>query len=116
MLGEEISSYHIDMGNIYPSLHRIQAMSFPSVVNIGSFLEYRKVCLFVFLNKKDTQSIICPFACLKVKVKSLSHVGLFAAPWTVAYQAPPSMGFSRQEYWNGVPLSSLTCKQGLGPG
>ena len=40
----------------------------------------------------------------KVKVKSLSHVWLFATPWTAAYQAPPSMGFSRQEYWSGVPL------------
>ena len=39
---------------------------------------------------------------LKVKVKSLSRVRLFATPWTVAYQAPPSMGFSRQEYWRGV--------------
>ena len=42
----------------------------------------------------------------KVKVKSLSHVRLFVTPWTVAYQAPPSMGFSRQEYWSGVPLPS----------
>ena len=39
----------------------------------------------------------------KVKVKSLSHVWLFETPWTVAYQAPQSMGFSRQEYWSGVP-------------
>ena len=39
----------------------------------------------------------------KVKVKSLSHVRLLATPWTAAYQAPPSMGFSRQEYWSGVP-------------
>ena len=39
-----------------------------------------------------------------VKVKSLSHVQLFAAPWTVAYQASPSMGFSRQEYWSGLPF------------
>ena len=38
-----------------------------------------------------------------VKVKSLSHLKLFATPWTVAYQAPPSMGFSRQECWSGVP-------------
>ena len=37
------------------------------------------------------------------EVKSLSHVRLFATPWTVAYQAPPSMGFSRQECWNGLP-------------
>ena len=42
----------------------------------------------------------------KVKVKSLSHVWLLATPWTAAYQAPPSMGFSKQEYWSGVPLPS----------
>ena len=42
----------------------------------------------------------------KVKVKSLSHVWLLATPWTAAYQAPPSMGFSRQQYWSGVPLPS----------
>ena len=42
----------------------------------------------------------------KVKVKLLSCVRLLAAPWTVAHQAPPSMGFSRQEYWSGVPLPS----------
>ena len=42
----------------------------------------------------------------KVKVKSLSLVQLLATPWTAAYQAPPSMGFSRQEYWSGVPLPS----------
>ena len=39
-------------------------------------------------------------------MKSLSHVWLFTTPWTAAYQAPPSMGFSRQEYWSGVPLPS----------
>ena len=43
---------------------------------------------------------------MKVKVKSLSHVRLFATPWTVAHQAPLSMGFSRQEYWSGLPFSS----------
>ena len=42
----------------------------------------------------------------KLRVKSLSRVRLFATPWTVAYQAPPSMGFSRQEYCNGLPFSS----------
>ena len=42
----------------------------------------------------------------KVKVKSLSHVQLSVTPWTAAHQAPPSMGFSRQEYWSGVPLPS----------
>ena len=42
----------------------------------------------------------------KVKVKSLSRARLLATPWTGARQAPPSMGFSRQEYWSGVPLPS----------
>ena len=42
----------------------------------------------------------------KVKVKSLSHVRLFVTPWTAAYQALPSMGFSRQAYWSGLPLPS----------
>ena len=51
----------------------------------------------------------------KVKVKLLSRVQLLATPWTEAYQAPPSMGFSRQEYWSGLPLPSPrleldTCK------
>ena len=40
----------------------------------------------------------------KVKVKLLSCVRLFATPWTAAYQGPPSVGFSRQEYWSGLPL------------
>ena len=44
----------------------------------------------------------------KVKVKLLSCVRLLVTPWTVAHQAPPSMGFSRQEYWSGVPLPSPT--------
>ena len=47
----------------------------------------------------------------KVKMKSLSRVQLLVTPWTAAYQAPPSMGFSRQEYWSGVALhmSSAPC-------
>ena len=44
----------------------------------------------------------------KVKAKSLSCVQFLATPWTAAFQAPPSMGFSRQEYWSGLPLPSLT--------
>ena len=44
---------------------------------------------------------------LKMKVKSLSRVWLVATPWTAAYQAPLSMGFSRQKYWSGLPLPSL---------
>ena len=51
--------------------------------------------------------IVSIYICsLKVKVKSLSHVRLFVTPWTIAYQAPPSMGFSRQECWSGLPFPS----------
>ena len=44
---------------------------------------------------------------MKVKVKSLSRVRLFETPWTVAYQASLSMGFSRQKYWSGVPMAVM---------
>ena len=43
---------------------------------------------------------------LLLLLSHFSHVRLFATPWAAAYQAPPSMGFSRQEYWSGVPLPS----------
>ena len=45
----------------------------------------------------------------KVKVKTLSRIRFLATPWTVAHQAPPSMGFSRQEYWSGVPFKWECC-------
>ena len=45
----------------------------------------------------------------KVKVKLLCRVWLLATPWTAAYQAPPSMGYSRQEYWSGLPFSTTDC-------
>ena len=48
----------------------------------------------------------CHFLLQCVKVKSLSRVQVSETPWTAAYQAPPTMGFSRQEYWSGVPLPS----------
>ena len=51
--------------------------------------------------------VFSPQCNVKVKVKSLSCVRLFVIPWTVAYQSPPSMGFSRQEYWSGLPCMPL---------
>ena len=55
-----------------------------------------------------TNSVFFQFSFfMKVKVKLLSRVRLFATPWTVARQAPLSMGFSRQECWSGLPFSSL---------
>ena len=49
----------------------------------------------------------CHFLLQCMKGKSLSRARLLATPWTAAYQAPPPMGFSRQEYWSGVPVPSL---------
>ena len=43
---------------------------------------------------------------VRSEAKELSRVRLFATPWIVAYHAPPSMGFSRQEYWSGLPFPS----------
>ena len=56
----------------------------------------------------------CHFLLQCMKVKSLSHVRLVATAWTAAYQAPLSMGFSRQEYWSGAPLPSLAKQLSLG--
>ena len=55
---------------------------------------------------------------MKVKVKSLSNVQLFVTPWTIAYQAPPSMGFTRWEYWSGLHflLQGIFLTQGSNPG
>ena len=70
------------------------------------------------LEKADKMDIKLPTSVGSLKkkseVKSLSHVSLFSTPWTVAHQAPPSMGFSRQKYWSGVPLRSelLNCDVG----
>ena len=66
----------------------------------------KKVYIYIY----NTYIFICNFLYLYVntesEVKSLSHVRLFATPWTVAYRAPQSMEFSRQEYWNGLPFPS----------
>ena len=61
-----------------------------------------------FFNMEFESRIIwsCTSESEKVKVKSLSRVRLFATPWTITYQAPLSMGFSRQEYWSGLPFPS----------
>ena len=62
------------------------------------------------LQARTLEWVAIPFSSAwkwKVKVKLLSPVRLFATPWIAAYQALPSMGFSRQEYWSGVPLPSL---------
>ena len=68
---------------------------------------WRRLLRIPWTARRSNQSIlkeIRPEYSLKVKVKSLSHVQIFATPWAVAYQAPPAMGFSRQEYWSGLPF------------
>ena len=69
------------------------------------FVQFKKILLLNF------RYIFVTGYKVKVKVKSLSHVRLFVTPWTVAYRAPLSMGFSRQECWSGLPFPSpIGCK------
>ena len=80
----------------------------PTFVNQGT-ASPRYVYMYIFYVKylsleKTWKSILYLKGIMKAKVKSLRCVWLFATPWTVVYQASPSMGFSRQEYWSGVPL------------
>ena len=65
-------------------------------------------CLVGAPQQMETQDDFLSWSGLWVSewVKSLSRVRLFATPWTVAHRAPPSMGFSRQEYWSGLPFPS----------
>ena len=66
------------------------------------------IVFFVSFSSISALSFMISFLLLtlKVKVKSLSCVQLFVTPWNVAHQAPPSMEFSRQEYWSGLPFPS----------
>ena len=75
------------------------------MTNLNSVLKSRDITLLT--NICIVEAMVFPgvmYGCEKVKVKSLSCVRLLATPWTAAYQAPPPMGFSRQEYWCGLPL------------
>ena len=76
--------------------HRRQPSRLPGILQVRT-LEWVAISRMHFFNAWNW----------KVKVKSLSCVRLLSTPWTAAYQAPPSMGFSRQEYCSGVPLPSL---------
>ena len=60
------------------------------------------------LQARTLEWVAISFSSARAKVKLLSRVRLLATSWTAAYQAPPSMGFSKQEYWSGVPLPSLS--------
>ena len=75
---------------------------FSCAPGFGVFISQSRINYQLF-NQLYIEHILC----LKwSEVKSLSRVWLFATPWTIAHQAPLSMGFSRQEYWNGLPFPS----------
>ena len=77
-----------------------------SIINLWEILH--KIVHYIPLPASGNYTLffLISWALLKVKVESLSHVWPFGTTWAVAYQAPPSMGFSRQEYWNGLPVLS----------
>ena len=77
---------------------------YASVINLYQFISFS-----TFLHMQHTLCVSGTDIENKksLGVKSLSCVQLFATPWTVAYQVPPSMGFSRQEYWSGLSFPSL---------
>ena len=82
------------------------------MTNLDSALKSKDITLLTKIRLvKATVFPVVMYGCeswtvKKVKVKSLSRVRLFVTPWTIAHQAPPSMGFSRQEPWNALPFPS----------
>ena len=111
------------------SIYLFFKYTFKNSINMKTGLKYQRKqifalrllfnSIFIFQNKIEYNSQCRRDTCVElsfhiqlgcftyVKMKLLSHVRLFATPWMVACQAPWSMGFSRQEYWNGLPFPSL---------
>ena len=85
-------SAHLGLGTIGPGIDKFFFL----------FCKLTGLLFFFFFSYKELVS-----SAIVSEVKSLSRVRLLVTPWTAAHQAPPSMGFSRQEYWCGVPLPSL---------
>ena len=86
--------------NTLPKSKEVQVyICFPEVIINSASFSLKSVPVW-------TINYIVTVLTVKVKVKSLSCVQLFATPWTVAHQALPSVGFSRQEYWSGLPFPS----------
>ena len=78
------------------------------ILNLNQIFKsnYLGICLFLKSNYLGFSFFFFLLLSYRKKVKSLSHILLFATPWTVACQAPPSMAFSRQEYWSRLPFPS----------
>ena len=82
----------------------------PSFFSLSPHFIY--IYIYIYLNTHTHTHTHIPVV---IVVQLLSHVQLFATPWTVALQAPLSMGFPRQEYWSGLPLSWIFLTQGSNP-
>ncbi|KAI4549148.1 hypothetical protein MG293_001478 [Ovis ammon polii] len=74
--------------------------------NLEGYLVYEEMLRFIDSQTFNLKQIVSPVFISTVKVKLLSHVRFFVTPRTVAYQTSQSMGFSRQEYWSGLPFPS----------
>ena len=76
-----------------------------AIICIGNFISfYHFLNLKVETNQNLLTQVVCVCVCVRARGQSLSRVPVFATPWTVAYQVPLSMGFSRQEFWSGLPF------------
>ena len=89
---------------VVSNIHMTNICSFP--FNRNSFFSSIYLSIVYLSICPYTNSPVHLYTHMNVNVKSLSRVRLFTTQWTVAYQAPPSMGFSRQEYWSGLPFPS----------
>ena len=99
------TKFHSWVGKIYCCCYVASVVS--DSVQPHRLQPTRLLCLWDSPGKNTGVGCHFLLQCMKVKkVKSLSHVRFFATPWTAAHQAPPPMGFSRQEYWSGMPLPS----------
>ena len=100
-------------GTLKPSLF-VNVSHFTCCPGLSTLLWDTSKAHWMAKNSKSAALLLCSahsarqisMTWVKVKVKSLSRVRLFATPWTAAYQAPPSVGISRQEYCSGVPFPS----------
>ena len=101
-----LGSKSIVDGDFSHEIKRRLLLGRKAMTNLDSILKSRDITLptKVCLVKAMVFLVVVIYGC--ELVKSLSRVQLFTTLWTVAYQAPPSMGFSRQEYWSGLPFPS----------
>ena len=77
-----------------------------NAMNVTEYLLKNQIWVTAMSVYMFTYMCVCVCVCVLARARMLSHIWLFVTPWTVAHQAPLSMGFPRQEYWSGLPFSS----------